>query len=350
MRNQNEAKEASCCLSSYQLDGLHLQFLSEEEQKQVEQQIADCASCQELVAQRKSDYTQLEQLPGFEAFLEEGFEKLVSQAPAEEEEQTPAKIPVKETKSPGLLQSFWQWFNVGGMPLAAGVAVLVVLVWFGNDSLEHRAPIPLQRPDIRKPIVEPEKSPPTRGSSIDARHTVKRRKIPKGRELPSSNEPHKRQVKKRPIERMVPKNFFSMRLLSRLPGQAFSNVTKDGATLPPGTLIQFDLKVYKDCHLLIASINEKKEVTVFVPLGGKKSIAIKKGSKILPSNDALELDEQGLGLERIFVVVAPKPLTAKALKSALLQSYKKVKGDLKQMLHLPGWYGQTLLIQKKKLK
>ncbi|MCB9644634.1 MAG: zf-HC2 domain-containing protein [Myxococcales bacterium] len=94
---------------------------------------------------------------------------------------------------------------------------------------------------------------------------------------------------------------------------AKTQVLRDGQQLSPGDLLQFILRLPHTTHCLILSINQKREVFVYLPLEQERSLELTAGEHLYPNSNSMELDDT-LGQERFFIFFSKHPLPVKTIK------------------------------------
>jgi len=131
-------------------------------------------------------------------------------------------------------------------------------------------------------------------------------------------------------------------------GEKRSRWTREGEVLHPGDLVQFEYNVSKPLQLMIVSVNQKGEFSVYAPLGGKRSLKLPGTKGTFPERTSIELDES-IGTERLWMLTSTKVLTKESVLRAVMKSYKRAKGDLKNLGELVGhWHSDSILIVKRK--
>ena len=119
-------------------------------------------------------------------------------------------------------------------------------------------------------------------------------------------------------------------------GFAHKQLTHDGTILSEGDLVQLQYNFKQKTHVMMLSANQKGELSVFVPLGKRHSVAVSPGKGHLPSTGSLELDDNK-GEEVFFLLYAPKPFTLSQVKQALATS-PSAKGP---------WNVRRIVVEKK---
>ncbi|HAA56901.1 MAG TPA: hypothetical protein DCE42_19195 [Myxococcales bacterium] len=148
-----------------------------------------------------------------------------------------------------------------------------------------------------------------------------------------------------PVER-IPKGFsMSLWYTGKALGYRAKAQVREAQVLVPGDQIQFEYKSPAETHILIASLNQRGEVSRYVPLDGSMSQRLQRGHGYFAP---LELDDY-IGLERIFVLVSHRPFSAKKAKRAIQQAFTKHKRRWSRLRHIPGpWRVQWSLSIRKK--
>lgn len=116
--------------------------------------------------------------------------------------------------------------------------------------------------------------------------------------------------------------------------------------LAPGDLIQFHYEaIHAPLHIMIVSLNERGEVSPYIPFEKKSSIQIK-GEGRLPKTGSLVLDGY-IGLERVFVLTAGKRFSLTRVKRSLTRAFEKAHRRLAVLQEVPGpWNVRTYLLRK----
>lgn len=307
MSNSPEHVEGLCsfkndCLSEVQLDGYHLGFLSESEITKVTERIAVCTRCQARQAEREVQYHALESAPDFSAMLESGFQRVEAATAVESSEAKEVASVQDESSSRPSWSDTFLWMS----RLAFGATALVALLWVGQSQW-----------------FGPSSSGTNSSNSTGVQ--VQPKAISKGGSC------------------------FNFKFLHKKPGQSFSKVTEEGAVLPPKTLIQFDVEVYKHCkslQVMVLGVEQTGAISVYVPLGKEHSFGLNTGDNLLPKEGALQLDSTQ-GLERIFVVASASKFSAESVRKALKQSLANNKGKLETLVAIKGWKDTKTLLFKK---
>ncbi len=129
-------------------------------------------------------------------------------------------------------------------------------------------------------------------------------------------------------------------------GYLHKQATRLGEPLFARDGVQLSYQVPGATHVMLISVNERGETSVFAPLGGASSIQVQPGTGTLPRDTSLALDNY-LGLERFFVLYSDQPFATSAVKQAVQQAFLQANQSLQAMKSLPGpWKIQTLLIRK----
>lgn len=140
----------------------------------------------------------------------------------------------------------------------------------------------------------------------------------------------------------------TIRMLHFRKGSQYSQWTQDGERLRPGALIQFTYLIPTSLHMMVVSLNQQGQVSVFFPLGKTESTLRQAGSGTLPPNQSLELDDS-IGQERIFVIASSRPFSLSDVQQALLQAFKERAGRLAYVTKLSrNWKVYSILIHKQK--
>ncbi len=140
----------------------------------------------------------------------------------------------------------------------------------------------------------------------------------------------------------------TIRMLHFRKGSQYSQWTRNGERLQPGALIQFAYQLPVPQHMMVVSLNQKGQVSVFFPLGKKQSALRQSGEGTIPPNQSLELDNS-IGEERIFVIASANPFSLSTVQEALLQAFKEKSGNLTRSIRLSKpWKVYSILIRKQK--
>ncbi|MCB9641852.1 MAG: DUF4384 domain-containing protein [Myxococcales bacterium] len=117
--------------------------------------------------------------------------------------------------------------------------------------------------------------------------------------------------------------------------------------LHPGDFVQFRYSAPKTLHMMIVSLNSKGEVFAFLPFQGSQSTQVQAGQKrTLPAESSYELDDY-LGWERFFLVASERPFAFAALKTKVLQAYKRASNKVERVGSIEGsWLVFTMLVKK----
>lgn len=278
------------CPSHYQWDLYHTENLSEAERQAMEHHCLHCHPCTVRRKEREFEMQAVHKSPRFQHLLRTG--KIVL---AQHEEARDASADWWEE----MLRSWW-------LPALTTTMLLIVLLpsWL-NRTAPNQAP------------------------SLLPERTSKGVATPQPRPSP---------LQSPTIQLMIYKQ-----------GQSHSRVAYKQQRLNPGDLIQFSYTLPKAVHLMIVSINERGDISKFVPLDQQGSVRRQAGQGELPNaQDSLELDDY-IGMERLFVVYRQKPFDFSMLKSVVAQAFQKAGKDLKDLKELPKpWHHQNFLIHKTK--
>lgn len=119
---------------------------------------------------------------------------------------------------------------------------------------------------------------------------------------------------------------------------------QEGDALSPGDQIQLTYENNRPMYMVIASINEKGEVSILAPLDGKTSQRLDAGKGAF---EVLELDDY-IGQERLFALSALSSFSVTQAKASLKRAFAAAGGKLKQIQTIKGpWMvGWSLLIRK----
>jgi len=291
------------CPSEYWLDRWQLKAgLTPSFEAQLESHLAGCTSCQRRMEQREQSEEGMLMRPDFEEVF----------ARARERWCGPASRQASAAASPAprsLLQVWLQW-GWRGVPWAV-VAAIGVVLWFPRFSARQGQPLPLERsaPTPGPPLG----SPARRGTQASGR---------------------------------VKKGADAIAMLYYVKGSKQSRYARDQQRLHPGDLIQFVYRLRRPAYVMVVSLNQRGEISSFVPLHQTSSVLTPQRRGAFPPSSALQLDDY-LGLERIFMLLAPTPFTLRRVKAALRRGYRQAGRDLHRLTALSGpWQAHTLLIHK----
>jgi len=227
---------------------------------------------------------------------------------------------------------FWQqlWFHRVALPLAGVAAIwsVIILMPEPHEKMHTVAPVkgrkiePKQKKHVihKKGHVRKSKKPITRRAKV---------------------------VKRAVTNKMIPKGIsFSLMAIGQATGYQKKVKVKNGEVLYEGDQIQIQYHFPRKMHMMVASINQKGEVSIFAPLSGKKSMMTpKEKGHFAP----LELDDY-IGLERIVAFASETPFEASSIKKHLQQAFQKAGKDLLLLKQVDGeqpiaW---TVLLNKQK--
>lgn len=128
-------------------------------------------------------------------------------------------------------------------------------------------------------------------------------------------------------------------------GHTHKNVTHTNASLKQGDLVQLQYRTNETVHLMMVSLNNKGEVSRFIPFAQAKSLQVAKGKGFLPPTSSLELDEY-VGVELFFLIASKKPFSYTEVKRRIERERKRYS-KWYQIRTLPGpWQAQVLRIRK----
>lgn len=289
--------------SEWLLDRLHVGEATPLERSTLEEGWSDDSVLFPRLRQREESFARLHQQPGFDAFLEQEFER---------HRTLPVEEPVEDEASatPAHAGSVWtvlqQWFGTGWAPLATLGVTVLCMTW-----------ISLPNPNGVSTQV---------GS--EGRHQGKVAIWkPKSRQASSST---------------------ILRALYFRKGSPYSKWAKSKQTLAPGDFLQFSLHTSLRAHAMIVGMNQKGEVYVVVPFQGKVSRVLDAGRVRLPAEGSFELDDY-LGWERFYLFTAKKSFTFQQVKGSLQRSFVASGKAIRTLRAVPGpWDVTSLLIQKTK--
>jgi len=288
------------CPSEYKWTRYHTNQLSQGETNSIALHIEKCAFCAQRAEQRKEVYEHLHNQDFFHQML--AAENPFLQRPKQQDRKPAQPKP-----------TLWDWiFGQNAFALSAVAAcILILLPQFIEQSNELPETTPLQQKTKQNKAKLVKKSKPA------IRKSTTPEKKPKGmilkRLIPSA-------------EKQVPQ----IRLLHKFKQNRLSFYTKDGQTLAPGDLIQFDYRTPHPIQLMIASINEKGEISVFAPPLGTKSTPITQKEGTLPNNSSLELDDY-IGKELFVIAYQRNAFTAAFLKQELSKVFSSSGSNLLKM-------------------
>lgn len=166
--------------------------------------------------------------------------------------------------------------------------------------------------------------------------------------MPPQRQPNAR---KRPLatRRLVPKGEAILNLLhaQKTPrGFTHRQLTRDGARLSAGDLVQLHYQTAQPAYVMVLSLNQKGEVSLFIPFGKSQSIRVATGVGHLPKTGSLELDAY-TGREFFFLLSSPKPFAVQEAKKAIEKAFVQTQSKRAQLRELPGpWTARVIAVQK----
>jgi hypothetical protein len=116
-------------------------------------------------------------------------------------------------------------------------------------------------------------------------------------------------------------------------------------TLQEGDIVQFAYEAPQAMHLMVVSVHQKGEVSLYLPFERTHSLPIAQGKGFFPSDSSLILDHS-VGKERFFFLAAPRPFAFQPIKARLQQAYQKAQGHIDQIRLDGSWQVTTLTLQK----
>lgn len=135
-------------------------------------------------------------------------------------------------------------------------------------------------------------------------------------------------------------------------GYTHKQTARNGVSLRDRDLVLFQYDVPDTMYVMMISLNQKGETTLFVPLGAKKSISVKKKG-YLPRTGSLELDDY-VGAELFFLVAAPRVFSVAQLKGLIHRAYQSHGRNWHQISGLENapssWLVRVVRVQKQKGK
>jgi len=327
MISSPKQRQSEPCPSELQLDLSLLQKTSPHQEH-----TQSCSQCQKLVNLREKHFAEVSHRPDFEAFAQSIKDSLALSSSSSRFQKESPEPHFSEKRATNRMLSIKGWGSfLRSWPKLSWVAASLILFFFASDL--HRLEFTTRSPQnhsskSKRPGKNP--APKSRKRQVSIKRANPRM-------TPIS--------KRNPPGLFVPKNALHVRLLHYAKNTQNSRLTSHLEKLAPGTFIQFDLRVFRKLHLMIASINQKGEISLFVPLEGQKSLLVSSGVQPLPANGSLELDKY-LGLERIFVAVSLRSFHAGQLKTSMKKAFHKAKKELSKMSLLEDFRVVSFLIQK----
>ena len=120
----------------------------------------------------------------------------------------------------------------------------------------------------------------------------------------------------------------------------------DGARVDPGDLLRFAVDPGPYPYLLIASVDATGRVSIYLPFGGRQSLAVAPNRRYEPDS-SIELDDVR-GPERIVAFFSQQPLQAAQVTGVLARVGKGGSGAIRgqSRVEVSGSYEDSLLLEK----
>lgn len=120
---------------------------------------------------------------------------------------------------------------------------------------------------------------------------------------------------------------------------------RDDSVFFPGERIQFSYSCGKERYLILASIDEKGNVSVFYPTSGDHSMLLEPGSD-LPLPHSIRLDDY-IGVERYFALFSREPRNVQSVVESMREMMNTAAPLPSASLDIPGTIVQSVVITKK---
>ena len=324
--------------SPYKWDRWYTKTSSLEENDAFEQMLRDSTEAEEHLKQRKALYVRLHQREGFAELLQQGIQQLEKTT-----QQAEKPLPAKTQRAPG--KNWLQWlFGEGSWGFSGAVLACALLLFLlPNSPMKMQAVAP---PANKRQKQQKRQTKPTEKKGQPASPEPKKRVLPK-----------RKAAVRPPFDRSSGDNVgkshhIEFKTLYLRRGATRSFQAAPSQVLHPGDFIQFAYSAGRPHHVMIVSLNDKGEVSLFVPFSqSKQSYRVDSGRGLLPDAlGTLELDDY-IGKERIFFVYASKSFTFAQLKRTIEQSFQQADRSVEKLKALPGpWQWKDLVIVKKPKK
>lgn len=165
-------------------------------------------------------------------------------------------------------------------------------------------------------------------------------------QIPSNPTPNRTQEPRTFVPKSGQPSFKLLHAKYTPQGYLHKQTTRIGEKLQAGDGVQLSYQVPEAMHVMMISVNSQGAVSVFVPLGGQRSIQVAPGMGSLPRQTSLALDNY-VGPERFFILFSKKMFATSVVKQKVQQAFQTAGQSLASMKLLLGpWKSQTLLIQK----
>jgi len=310
-----------------------------EESDAFEQLLQASPDARKHLEERKSLYTRLRQREGFADLLQKGLQQI------EEKSSEKTTFLLSLTNSKVSFGSDWKWlFGKGSWGFSGAVVACALLLFILSDHpLQVNTVSPLKEKSHHLNKAIGPKARAHRVKAFQQQKTLLPKQIFETKSRPFSRYPFGNVGKSQHIE-------FKTLYLRRGTTRSFQAESKQ--ELYPGDFIQFAYSAGHPYHVMIISLNDKGEVSLFVPFSdSKQSHQVEAGRGLLPDAlGTLELDDY-VGMERIFFVYASKAFGFNELKQVVEKSFQKAGRSLTKLKSLPGpWKWKDMVILKKSNK
>jgi hypothetical protein len=287
---------SSDCLSAWQRERYHLGYVTGEQSSHMAGHVEDCVTChsqihalQEEVHLPPLDWSQMPSEPGDILPDELLF------AP----DSTPDMRPVASLP-------WWVMLWNGWRPMMAlGAVATLVVLWFAG-----------------KPLL------------VDGPDTLDGGRF-KGASVPSPS---------RGMRWKGAGNRLTLFVKRHVDGTILR--AKEAQPVSTRDTVRFGLTVKRKWYMMVASINEKGEVSLYVPHPSRMAIHVKEGRHRFPENKSIPLDAY-TGRERFVMVGSTKSFHFSQLKDALQQAFRASNQDLNKLVRVEGFSWFRMLSIKK---
>ena len=233
--------------------------------------------------------------------------------------------PSKET-SPKAPAPLWKaWWTWSLFPLGAAAAFLLLL----RPAPPHLLPPPTNPPSLQPPKRSQESGTNAKNDRTNAKSDTKNAKND-GMTAKSS--------------------LLALTLLHAKKSESYQHKshTRPGAILHEGDIVQLAYESPSPLHLMLLSLNQRGEISLYAPFGKQKSLPIPKGQGFFPPEGSLTLDDY-IGDELFIFLVSKQTFTLKEAERAILNTYKQAKHNLRAIQRIHGdWWSRCLLIHKQR--